>query len=164
MLDGCHGAKTDHVSVSAPGPGSTSANRRPALRAVDQSQRSPGPAGTSSDGFVTVDEDWHPGLWWRGSYLSLSICPWAAWAGAEWPIRGRCQLSLDQSEDSEGQWATGLVRGSDRSGFHQSHHSPSHPLHEQHITRSRIVREPIHHTLTSNISSIRRNYSGREGF
>ena len=142
MLDGCHGAKTDHISW-APGQHQPIGAQYGSI--LTNHSAAQGPAAGTRDGFVTVDEDWHRGLW-HGSYLSLAICPSEAWAGAGWPIRGLLMANK----------SPGLLRGSDQSGFHQTHSSPSHPLHEQHITRSRIVREPIHHTLTSNISSIRR--------
>lgn len=96
MLDGCHGAKTDHITVSALG-------RHQPIGAqhgggLTNHSAAQGPAGCSRYGFVTVDEDWHRGLW-HGSYLSLSICTWEAQAGPEWPIRGLCHWPLHQSED-----------------------------------------------------------------
>ena len=55
MLDGCHGAKTDHITVSAPG------QHRPIgaqhRGGVTNHSAAQGPAGSSRDGFVTVDED-----------------------------------------------------------------------------------------------------------
>ena len=138
--------------------GLPSANRSSALRASDQSQRSTGASWQQQIRICHIGRGLTPRIVTRKLFVTFNL-----------PMRGPSwgwvtnQRSMYLANE-----CPGLLWGSDLSGFHQSDHSPSHPLHEQHINRSRIVREPIHHILTSNISSIRRgivrNYSGRERF
>ena len=144
MLDGCHGAKTDHSPLPV------SANRSPAARLTDQSERSTGASCRHLS-------HW-PGLTPETATRKLFVTFNPSMRHPRWPIRGGCRVPFGQSEAWMRPMSL-LVRGRKRSVSFSSIRSLAVASFTP-ATHHPGCREPITHILTSNTSSIR---WGREG-
>ena len=154
MLDGCHGAKTDHITDSDQGPGSASANHSSAWLVSDQSERSTGASWHQQRRICHSGRGLTPRIVTRKLFVTFNL-----------PMRSRCLWTNQRA--AYGQWES--PGKCDHSGLHQSVHSPSHPLHQQHITSphpwllespSITFWLPIYHQY----GEVARNYPERERF